>query len=110
MKLKDISHGPDWIIWAVFAIFTILSAVLISGRGSGFISGYNTAPKEEKAKYDERKLCRVTGVGMAVMAVLILIMELFEEVLPAGFVYAAIGIIAIDCLIMIIMGNTICRK
>lgn len=110
MKLADISHGPDWIKWIGFAIFAVLSIVLISGRGGGFISGYNTAREEEKAKYDEKKLCRTTGIGMAVIAVLILIMGLFEDVLPADFVYVSLVIIVIDCLVIIIVSNTICRK
>ena len=38
MKLADISNGPDWIVWAVFLILAILSAVLISGHG---ICGYS---------------------------------------------------------------------
>ena len=47
MKLADLSNGPDWIVWVIFVIFVILSAVLISGHGSGLISGYNTATKED---------------------------------------------------------------
>ncbi len=66
MTLKDISNGPDWIMWVVFAIFALMSIVLFTGRGANLIAGYNTASKEEKSKYDEKKLCRVTGVGMSV--------------------------------------------
>ena len=110
MTLADISHGSDWIIWIGFAIFLVLSIALISGHASGFISGYNTASKEEKEKYDEKKLCKTTGIGMAVITILILIMGIFEKVLPVSFAYVAIGIIAIDCLVMIIVSRTICRK
>ena len=45
----------DWIVWIVFVIFAALSITLLSGHGSWFISGYNTATKEEKEKYDEKK-------------------------------------------------------
>ena len=110
MKLSDMSNGPDWGLWVVFAIFAVLSVGLISGHGSWLISGYNTASKEEKAKYDAKKLCRTTGAGMAVIAVLILIMGIFEDVLPAGFAYIALGIIIIDCIVMIFVGNTRCKK
>lgn len=110
MKLADISHGPAWIIWVVFAIFAVLSAVLISGRGSWLISGYNTASKKEKAKYDGKKLSRTTGIGMAVIAVLVLIAGLFETVLPASFAYVLIGVILADVIIILIVGNTVCRK
>ena len=110
MKLADLASGPDWVVWIVFVIFAVLSIVLLSGHGSWVISGYNTASKEEKEKYDEKKLCRTMGVGMSVIAVLILIMGLFENVLPAFFVYIALGIILVDVVVIIILGNTLCRK
>lgn len=110
MKLADLSTGSDWIIYVGFIILAVISIVLISGHGSWFISGYNTATKEEKAKYDEKKLCRTMGIGMSVIAILILIMGLFENVLPAFFVYIALGIILADVVVIIVLGNTICRK
>ena len=110
MKLADLATGPDWIVWIIFGIFTVLSIVLLSGHGSWFISGYNTASKEEKEKYDEKKLCRTMGIGMSIISILILIMGLFESVLPAFFVYIAVGIIVVDVVVIIILGNTLCRK
>lgn len=110
MKLADVSSGPDWIIWVIFVIFLMISIILLSGHGSWFISGYNAAPKKEKAKYDEKKLCRTTGLGMAVIVFLILVMGLLEDVLPAGFIYISLGIVCVDCLVIIIAGNTICKK
>ena len=110
MKLADVSNGPDWIVWVVFVIFVVISIVLLSGHGIWFIAGYNTASKEEKKKYDEKKLCRTMGIGMAVISILILIMEVFEDVLPVSFVYISVGIILIDCLVIIIVSNTICKK
>ena len=73
-------------MWIVFAIFAVLSITLLSGHGSWFISGYNTATKEEKEKYDEKKLCRTMGIGMSIIAILALIMGLLENILPA-FLY-----------------------
>lgn len=110
MKLSDLSTGPDWELWIIFIIFIVISAMLISGRGGWLISGYNTASKEEKSKYDEKKLCRVTGIGMAIIAVLILVMGLFQDSLPANFAYISIGIILIDVLGIMIIGNFYCKK
>ena len=101
MKLADLSTGPDWVVYVGFIIFAVLSIVLISGHGSWLISGYNTASKEEKAKYNEKKLCRTMGIG---------IMGVFENILPAFFVYIALGIILADVVIIIVLGNTICRR
>lgn len=110
MKLADLSTGSDWIIYVGFVILAVISIVLISGHGSWFIAGYNTASKEEKAKYNEKKLCRTMGIGMLVIAVLILIMGLFENVLPAFFVYIALGVTLADVAVIAVLGNTICKK
>ena len=56
MKLADLSTGPDLVVYVGFIIFAVLSIVLISGHGSWLISGYNTASKEEKAKYNEKTM------------------------------------------------------
>ena len=110
MKLADISHGPDWIVWAVFVVFAILSVILLSGHGSWLIAGYNTASKEEKAKYNKKRLCRTMGAGMAVIALLVLISGLLEDLLPAGFVYVQLGIILADVVVMIVLSHTVCKK
>ena len=54
MKLSDISNGPDWVLWVVIILFAALSVLFLSGRGSWLIAGYNTASKEEKAKYNTK--------------------------------------------------------
>ena len=110
MKLADLSTGPDWIVWIGFIILAVLSIVLLLGHGSWFISGYNTASKEEKEKYNEKKLCRTMGIGMSVITLLILIMGLLEDILPAFFAYIALGIILVDVIVIIILGHTICKK
>ena len=110
MTLSDISTGPDWIMWVVFAVLAVISIVLICGHGSGLIAGYNTASKEEKEKYNAKRLCRVVGIGMSVIAVLLLVMALFEDVLPASFVYIFIGIVIVDILLIFILGNFYCKK
>lgn len=110
MTLHDISNGPDWLIWIVFAILALISIVLLTGHGAGLIAGYNTAGKEEKVKYDEKKLCRITGIGMSVITVLVLIMATWEEVLPAKFGYISLAIILIDCVVMIVLMNTVCKR
>ena len=49
-------------------------------------------------------------LGMSVIAILLLIMGVFENILPAFFVYIALGIILADVVIIIVLGNTICRR
>ena len=48
MTLKEISSGPDWIVWIIGILFLIISVILISGNGANIIAEYNTAGRDEK--------------------------------------------------------------
>ena len=88
-------------------IFAVLSIILLSGHGSWFISGYNTASNEEKEKYDEKKLCRTMGIGMSIIAILALIMGLLENIFACIFLYILhLGIILIDVVVIYHFGET----
>lgn len=50
------------------------------------------------------------GIGMAIITFLVLIAELFEEVLPSNFTVVMIIIIITDVAAIEIASNTICRK
>ena len=80
MTLKDISSGPDWVIWVVGIILVIFSIILLTGHGANLIAGYNTASKEEKDKYNAKKLSRVVGSGMAVITGLVFVMGIFYKI------------------------------
>ena len=110
MTLKEISSGPDWIVWIIGILFLIISLILISGHGANLIAGYNTAGRDEKNRYDTKKLCRVVGIGMALITLMIFILAIWETVLPAFFSTVFFVITVIDCIAIIILSNTICRK
>ena len=110
MTLKDISSGPDCVIWVVGIILAILNIILITGHGANLIAGYNAASKEEKDKYNAKKLSRVVGSGMAVIAGLVFVMGIFENVLPASFATISLIIVIIDIVIMLVIANTVCKK
>ncbi len=38
-----------------------MALVLMAGHGAGLIAGYNTSSAEQKAKYDEKRMCRFVG-------------------------------------------------
>ena len=110
MTLKDISNGPDWVLWVAFSFLLIISIVLISGHGENLIAGYNTASKEEKSKYNTKKLCRVVGAGILIITLMILAMGIWETVLPASFATVFLVVTVTDCIVMITLANTICRR
>ena len=59
----------------------ILAVYLSQGKGAFLIAGYNTMPKEEKAKYDEVALCKLMGkvlYGICFSLVLLSLSEWLE--------------------------------
>lgn len=50
------------------ALFLLLAVVFLRGKGSWLIAGYSTASPEEKARIDEKKLCRYMGRLMLALA------------------------------------------
>lgn len=98
MKLADLATGSDWIVWIVFVIFAVLSIVLLSGHGSWFISGYNTASKEERKKYDEKKLCWTMGIGMSIIAIIAGVLGVLPRARKFSFIPAVImiGVVCVD--------------
>ena len=49
---------------ALIVLFCVLGTVLMCGKGACLIAGYNTASAHEKAKYNEKALCRAVGTMM----------------------------------------------
>lgn len=110
MTLKDTINGPVWMIWVVFALFAVTGAVLLSGHGANLIAGFSTATEEERSRYNTRRLCRVVGGGLALIAVTVLIMGIWMDVLPASFAYVILGVIAAVAAAVLILANTFCKN
>lgn len=56
------------VLAGMILLFLVLGAVFYQGKGAFLIAGYNTASKEEKAKYEEKALCRFMGKLMFALA------------------------------------------
>ena len=52
----------------ITVLFIILGVIFSLGKGAFLIAGYNTSNKEEKAKYDEKALCKFMGKSMFTLA------------------------------------------
>ena len=108
--LKDTFTGPNIIIWIIFLALLLLSITLLRGHGAGFIAGYNDLPDKKKEEYDEKKLCRVTGAGMLIIDIFILIAGLFDNVLPEEFSLVLLIVILITIFAILVLQSTICKK
>ena len=96
-----------WLSWVVVAILAIMSIVLLAGKGSFLIAGFNTASKEVKQKYDVKRLCRVVGGGLGVCTVILAVAMILKF---EGFVVPWLIPICIlaTVAVLAILANTIC--
>ncbi|MBO4290236.1 MAG: DUF3784 domain-containing protein [Lachnospiraceae bacterium] len=53
---------------SIVVLFILLGVILSMGKGASLIAGYNTASEAEKARIDEKKLCKYVGRLMFVLA------------------------------------------
>ena len=93
----------------VSGLLMILSLILLSGRGSFLIAGYNTASPREKEGYDEKKLCRVTGGGLLIAAAVSAALILWED-MPFAVSAFCMAFLALDMLGVLVLANSWCRK
>ena len=52
------------------AFFIILGIILLTGRGSFFLAGYNTLPNDIKGIYNAKALCKFMGKIMLIIGIL----------------------------------------
>ncbi|MDV4152744.1 DUF3784 domain-containing protein [Clostridium sp. AL.422] len=103
----NVSLGLGWIIVILFAVMSI---VIISGKGNFLIAGYNTASKEEKEKYNVKRLNHILGGGFSLITILLAVSIYFEGELPKYlqwlFPWGYLTIIAL----ILILSNTLGKK
>lgn len=87
-------------------LFLLLGLVFSRGKGAFLIAGYNTASKAEKAKYDEKALCRCMGKLMFALAgtwVPIALSALLDRM---WLLWLGLGLFLVVCLGGVIYMNT----
>jgi hypothetical protein len=103
-------NTPIWAPWLVVALFSITSIILLTGKGSFLIAGYNMMSITEKQKYNEKRLCRVMGGGLGVISIMLGIATIYRFEMPAAIAWfipwGLFGVIAV----MLILANTICKQ
>jgi hypothetical protein len=98
-------------LWVIDFLMLIMSVVLLMGKGSGLIAGYNKSSEKAKSKFDEKKLCRTMGGGLLVLTVLLAAMLFMNfEISNKIIEYIFIGLFIADILMMFILGNTVCKR
>lgn len=101
---------PVWAAWIFVVILAIISIAIFLGKATFLIAGYNTSTKEEKNKYNINTLNKVTGSGLGVITVITALIVHYNAELPLAISWlnpwGLLGTLAL----VIILGNTICKK
>lgn len=100
-------------------LFLVAAIFLFRGKCSWLIAGYNTASKEEKAKYNEKKLCVTVGYLTVVVAILLYVMAFLCYLVEKGqlaenalvpFAIVFVAVVLGTAIFEIIYTNTACKK
>ena len=76
---------------------------ILIGKGDNLIAGYNTASKEERERYDIKRLRGLIGGLMIVLAPLLLLMIGKESM---ASIWSFCGIVLVLCIVVVILANT----
>ena len=91
----------------IIVIMFVLGMVILSGKGDNLIAGYNTASKEERAKYNLKRLRGLIGGLAIVLAPMIFLMH--NQDTMAGM-WSFIALVFVLCIVVVILANTWAKK
>ena len=95
----DISMSVDLIIGiACTVVVLILGLLIILGLGDNFISGYNTASEEKKARYNLKRLRMSTGIIIFVLTAAVWMCILLQ--LPEYSTAVVVGVLSLVAVII----------
>lgn len=101
------------------ALMAILSVVLLRGHGAMLIAGYNTSSPAERARYDEKRMCRAVGWYMLTVSALLAAMTVLGYRVETGrmaeadmlpFALLMVGVLLVGAVRCIVYINTKCKK
>lgn len=74
-----------WGMWGVVAVAVIATIILLTGKGSMLVTGFNTKSAEEREQYDPQKVSRQAGIYMVLIDVglIILLSYIQFRIIPA---------------------------
>ena len=98
--------GMNYTLFVIILIFIILGLVILAGKGDFLIAGYNTAPKEEKEKYNIKRLRLLIGILLFICAGAMTLLHIDV----AGSSLAFTIIVMISTVVIVIMANTWAKK
>ena len=91
----------------VALVCAVMGILVLIGKGDNLIAGYNTASKEERERYDIKRLRGLIGGLMIVLAPLLLLM-IGKESMAA--IWSFCGIVLVLCIFVVVLANTWAKR
>lgn len=91
----------------LITFFLAISIALINGKLSFLVAGYNSMDELEKTKYDEKKVCRKTGIELLLVDIVLIIVTFLLYTDYGKEHSATIGLIAAVVIVTLIFGNVL---
>ena len=91
----------------VALVCAVMGILILMGKGDNLIAGYNTASKEERERYDIKRLRGLIGGLMIVLAPLLLLMIGKESM---ASIWSFCGISLVLCIVVLVLANTWAKK
>lgn len=95
------------IIIIISALLLVMGIVILIGKGDNLIAGYNTASKEEKAKYHIKRLRGLLG-GLLIVVAPMTYFSLSDESMAGTVSFISLTIVL--CIVVVILANTWAKK
>ena len=97
------------IILSVISLMLVLLAVVIlTGKGDGFIAGYNTAKEEERKQFNMKRLRAVVAVMILFTVAFVWYVNWLND--TVAIMLGAVPVFLIGNIAGIIIANTWCKK
>ena len=84
-----------------------MGIIILIGKGDNMIAGYNTAPKEERAEYDIKRLRGLIG-GLLIVLAPMTFFTLKEGTMAATWSFIALTFVL--SIVVVILANTWAKK
>ena len=91
----------------IAVLLVVMGILMLIGKGDNLIAGYNTASRREREKVDIKRLRRLMGVTMFILALLCII-PILDDSLSSVLAFCAL--VFILCIVTVVLANTWAMK
>ena len=91
----------------VALVCAVMGILILMGKGDNLIAGYNTASKEERERYDIKRLRGLIG-GLLVALAPMMLLLLGKESMAS--IWSFCGISLVLCIVVLVLANTWAKK